>query len=285
MKDGFYTAIGTPLDKDGKLIQKSFKKQIEMQITSKASGLLCMGSMGNMIGVKDSEYYNIAKESVIQNNNQIPLMVGVMDNSIARVLDRIDALKNLDIHGVVATTPYYYRVNQTQIFDFYNNIANKSKFPLYMYDLPGVTQSPINTDTVLKLMKNKNIKGIKSGNMNLISEIMRSNQLVDNFDMLYSGLDTFDIALKGGITKNLDGMFSCTPKNATKMYYGSNPSKYLKNIITLRNIFIKYGVLNSFSYAMELIGCEGIYHEDYTKEINEQAKKEIKGYMSEIGEI
>jgi len=285
MKDGFYTALGTPLDKAGKLVKESLKKQIDMQISAKASGLLCMGSMGNMIGVKDSQYYNIAKESVIQNNNKIPLMVGVMDNSIARVLDRINVLKDLDIHGVVATTPYYYRVNQIQIFDFYNTIANNSKFPLYLYDLPGVTQSPINTDTVLKLMKNKNIKGIKSGNMNLISEIMRSNKLVEGFDMLYSGLDTFDIALKGGITKNLDGMFACTPKNATKMYYENDSSKYLKNIITLRNIFIKHGVLNSFSYAMELIGCAGIYYEDYTKQINEQAKSEIKRYMSEIGEI
>ena len=285
MKDGFYTALGTPLNKDGQLVEESFKKHIEMQITAKASGLLCMGSMGNMIGVKDSEYYNIAKTSEVQNKKRLPLMIGVMDNSIIRVLDRINTLENLDIHGVVATTPFYYRVNQTQIINFYNNIANQSKFPLYLYDLPGVTQSPISSNTVLQLMKNKNIKGIKSGNMNLISEIMRSNKLVDGFDLLYSGLDTFDVALEGGITKNLDGMFSCTPINSEKMYYGNNPSKYLNKILTLRNIFIKHGVLNSFSYAMELIGCEGIYHEDYTKEVNETAKLEIKNYMSEIGEI
>ncbi len=285
MKDGFYTALGTPLNKDGQLVEESFKKHIEMQITAKASGLLCMGSMGNMIGVKDSEYYNIAKTSEVQNKKRLPLMIGVMDNSIIRVLDRINTLENLDIHGVVATTPFYYRVNQTQIINFYNNIANQSKFPLYLYDLPGVTQSPINSNTVLKLMKNKNIKGIKSGNMNLISEIMRSNKLVDGFDLLYSGLDTFDIALEGGITKNLDGMFSCTPINSEKMYYGNNPSKYLNKILTLRNIFIKHGVLNSFSYAMELLGMPGRYHEDYSLNITNEAKVEIKEFMERINEV
>lgn len=284
MNDGFYTALGTPVDSDGKLIKKSFEGQIERQIEAKAAGLLCMGSMGNMVGIRESEYFQVAKTSVLQVRKRIPLMIGVMDNSIKRVLDRISTLDGLDIEGVVTTTPFYYRVNQEQIFTFYDEIAKKSKYPLFMYDLPGVTQSPIATQTVLQLMKNKNIRGLKSGNMNLISEIMRSGADYRSFDLLYSGLDTFDIAIKGGITKNLDGMFACTPSNSEKMYHGGNPAMHLDNILKLRNLFVKHGVLNSFSYSMELLGYPGIYHEDYTVEINENAKSEIRESMIEIGE-
>jgi 4-hydroxy-tetrahydrodipicolinate synthase len=242
--------------------------------------------MGNMIAIKNSEYKKVAATCANANDGQLPLMVGVMDNSIIRVLDRINELKDIKkIDGVVATTPYYYVSNQEQIYNFYSKIADQSVYPLFMYDLPGVTQSPIGYDTVIKLMKHENIKGIKSGNMNLISQIMRSGVDTTGFDMLYSGLDTFDIALQGGITKNLDGMFACTPINAEKMYYGNNTSVHLKNIITLRNLFIKHGVLRSFSYAMELLECPGIYHEDYSGFVTEKAKQEIKAYMSEIGEI
>ncbi|MBN2852937.1 MAG: dihydrodipicolinate synthase family protein [Clostridia bacterium] len=285
MNNGFYTALGTPLDDTGKLQKSSFEAQIERQIDAKAAGFLCMGSMGNMVGVRESEYFNVAKTCVLQNRKRLPLMIGVMDNSIGRVLDRVNTLDGLNIDGVVATTPYYYRSNQEQIVTFYDEIAKKSKFPLFMYDLPGVTQSPITADTVIRLMKNKNIKGIKSGNMNLLSEIMRCGVDYSSFDMFYSGLDTFDIALKGGITKNLDGMFASTPVNSEKMYHGDNPSKYLNNILSLRNMFIKHGVLNSFSYAMGLLGCPGHYHEDYTGDIGEDAKREIKEFMSKIGEI
>ena len=44
--NGFYPALGTPLDIDGNLIEESYAKQIELMIDAKARGVLCMGSMG-----------------------------------------------------------------------------------------------------------------------------------------------------------------------------------------------------------------------------------------------
>ncbi|MCK5811546.1 MAG: dihydrodipicolinate synthase family protein [Clostridiales bacterium] len=284
MNDGFYTALGTPLDEQGQILSKSYTNQINQQITAGAAGLLCMGSMGNMIGIREKDYVTVALEGVKANQKRVPLMIGVMDNSISRVMDRVEAISHLDFDGIVATTPFYYVVNQSQIISFYTSIANQSKKPLYLYDLPGVTQSPISVDSVLNLMKHENIKGIKSGNMNLISALMRHPYMQDDFDLLFSGLDTFDIALQGGIKKNLDGMFCCTPNNTNKMYQGDNPFYYLKNILGLRNIFIKHGVLASFSYSMELLGLPGRYHEDYSQNINNQAKEEIKAFMDSIGE-
>lgn len=285
MNDGFYTALGTPLNEDGQLLSESFTNQINQQVKAGASGLLCMGSMGNMIGVREKDYVSIAKMSVKANLKRVPLMIGVMDNGINRVMDRVNAISHLDFDGIVATTPFYYMVNQSQIISFYTSIANQSPKPLYLYDLPGVTQSPITIDSVLTLMKHDNIKGIKSGNMNLISALMRHPYKQRDFDLLFSGLDTFDIALKGGIKKNLDGMFCCTPVNTRKMYYGENPSLYLNNILGLRNIFIKHGVLASFSYAMELLQLPGRYHEDYSSSITNQAKEEIKAFMQRINEV
>ena len=46
LKDGFYTALGTPLDKDGNLVKESLTKHIKQQMEAGASGLLLMGSMG-----------------------------------------------------------------------------------------------------------------------------------------------------------------------------------------------------------------------------------------------
>ena len=80
-----------------------------------------------------------------------------------RVLERINALKGMKIDGVVATAPYYFTANQDEIHNYFVQIADKSAFPVYMYDLPGVTKAPIAVKTCETLMKHKNIKGIKSG--------------------------------------------------------------------------------------------------------------------------
>ena len=61
LKDGFYPALGTPTDQDGKLVSESFDRQTELMIESGAAGVLCMGSMGKMATIRDREYPLIAK--------------------------------------------------------------------------------------------------------------------------------------------------------------------------------------------------------------------------------
>ena len=46
LANGFYTALGTPLTKDGKILEDALIKHIDQQIDAGTSGLLLMGSMG-----------------------------------------------------------------------------------------------------------------------------------------------------------------------------------------------------------------------------------------------
>jgi 4-hydroxy-tetrahydrodipicolinate synthase len=111
MKDGFYPALGTPTDAEGNLIVNSFRKQIEGMIDAEAKGILCMGSMGKMASIRNSVYPKVAQQCVEVVKQKLPLMVGVMDCSVSRIADRIDVLGNFKIDGVVATIPYYYKLN------------------------------------------------------------------------------------------------------------------------------------------------------------------------------
>lgn len=290
MNDGFYSAIGTPTTLDGKLIDESFSKQIEMMIDSGTQGILCLGSMGNMAAIRNTEYPLIAKRCFDIIQKRIPLMIGVMDCSISKILDRIDTLEKIKIEGVVTTVPFYYKLNSNEIINFYTLLARKSKYPIYIYDLPGVTQSPITLSQLKILVKESNIAGIKTGNLNLIQELLREELLIDDkFSLYYSNLDLFDVALKSGINKNLDGMFTCTPYNTKKMYEKNNNEKIiaqsLTNILKLRNLFIKENVLAAYSYAMGLLDCPGNYHTDYALSISEELKREIFELMSTIKEL
>lgn len=290
MKKEFYPALGTPTNPDGTLVKESFERQIELMISSGAKGALCMGSMGNMSSLKKSEYPLIAKEAYNIVKHRIPLLVGVMDCSISRIVDRIDTLKDLDIDGVVTTAPYYSPLKSSEIVNFFTKCAKESKFPVYIYDLPGVTQSPISIVHLKSLVKEKNIVGLKTGNLNLIMDIYRNNLLNgDNFSVYYSNLDLFDVALKAGVSRNLDGMFTCTPFNSRNMYDEQSSESVviesLNNIIKLRNLFIKENVLTSYSYAMELLNCPGIYHADYALPISGKLKEEIFDLMKSINEI
>lgn len=291
MGNGFYPALGTPTDLEGKLIVNSFNKEIELMIGAGAKGLLCMGSMGKMASIRDSEYPGVVKQCIETVLQRVPVMVGVMDCSVSRVMDRIEALGDIEIDGVVATVPYYYKLNPDEIVNFFKKLSERSKYPVYIYDLPPVTQTPITFSIIEALVKMPNIKGIKTANLGLILEMQRNNYNGDDFLVFFSGLDLFDVALNSDISKNLDGMFTCTPFNSKKMYQevadGNSHSVmgYLNNIIQLRNILLKGNIFSAYSYAMGLLGCPGNYHSDYDLPITENLKDEIYGFMKEINEI
>ncbi len=291
MKNGFYPALGTPTVDDGKLNEASYTKGIELMIGAGAAGLLCMGSMGNMVAIKNSEYARTASVCVQKVAKSVPVMVGVMDCSAGRVLDRIEALNRLEIEGVVATAPFYYRLNAGEMISFFTLLANQSFYPVFIYDLPSVTQSPVTKEILMPLMKIGNIKGIKTANLNLILDLMRNNAIRSDFSVLYSGLDSFDAAIKSGIKKNLDGMFTCTPLNSKLMYENienSDPQKtaqHLNNILFLRDTLLKGDIFPAYSYAMELLGCPGNYHPDFDKPVSGKLKEEIYACMKAIKEI
>ena len=293
MNKGFYTALGTPLDKDGNFCPESMARQIEQQIQAGASGLLVMGSMGQMTYIKNSEYAKVAACSAEAAKGRVPVLVGVTDVSINRVMDRVAELEKIDgIDGIVSTVPYYSACSQEDVFQFYNTIANKAKYPVYLYDLAVVTKTATLPATVKRLWKNPNIKGIKSGNMVTHRVLMRDEEKPADFSQMFSNIDEFDIAYKYGIDKNLDGMFSCVPKTSKKMYDALavgdmvTAGKALDDILSLRDLFITTGnLMMAYTHAMNLLDCEGIFGYDYHLDIPQEQKERVTAAMKALGEI
>ena len=293
MKKGFYTALGTPLNEDFTFCHEGMCAQIEQQIEAGASGLLVMGSMGNMTYLRDSEYPKVAKCAAEAAKGRIPVLVGVTDVSIGRVMDRVKALEGIKgIDGIVSTIPYYAAPKQDQIYTFYNEIANRAARPTYLYDLAVVTKVPTAPATVKMLWKNPYIKGIKSGNLVTHRILMRDESRPADFTQMFSNIDEFDIAYKYGIDYNLDGMFSATPKNAKKMYEAlaagdmETAAATLDKILALRDLYVSTGCLMSaFTLSMNLLGCKGIFGRDYESDITDEMKEKVTAALRAMGEI
>ena len=291
MKNGFYTALGTPLTEDGKIIESALIKHIDGQIEAGASGLLLMGSMGIEASVPHSEYKKIVDIGIKATNGRVPLFVGAMDNSIARVKERLDMIgEGKRIDGIVLTVPFYAVPREVDAINWFSKIADISPYPIYIYDLPGVTQFRISMNIIDALISHPNIKGMKSANWELIKTIERKYPDVE-FACLYSGLDSFDHANVLGIKKNLDGMFCCTPKNATAMYACvekgdiAGARRHLDNILLLRDTMLACGLMRCFTYCMNAIGIEGNFHYDYSAPTGENAKDIITDTLKKIGEL
>lgn len=249
------------------------------------------GCMGIEAYLRNSTWIDVVKVAFKANAGRLPLFVGAMDCSVVKVMEKIDLLGGMKIDGIVLTTPFYSGMKPEEVINFFTIIADRSPVPVFLYDLAVVTKIKITREIVDKLVNHPNIAGIKTADWELIHYIDHTYPEA-NFQCLYSGLDTLDYANKMGITKNLDGMFACTPKNVIKLYNAINAGDYiaarkcLDNILLMRDAMVSTrNLMTTFSYAMELLGCPGNYHPDYCLPINEAEKALAEEIMRKIGEI
>lgn len=292
MQAGFIPALGTPVDARGHFLEDSFRKHLEDQVQAGAAALLAMGSMGQQPYLLTGECKRVAQAAVEQAAERLPVFLGAMDTSLARVRERIAAMEQLDIAGFVLTTPYYYPLPPRHVIRFYQQVAASTRHRIFLYDLPVVTQTKITLEMVLELIGSvPNLGGIKSNDMQMFRQLKLNPQLPADFLMAYSGLDTFDVFYKWGIRHCLDGMMDCTPRNSRTLFGAlaagddATASAALNNILSLRNLLAANDIWPSFTVAMNLLGFEGLWAPDYVPPIGEAAAEAVRRELERIGEL
>ena len=289
--EGFYTALGTPLDEQGAVIEESMAAQVERQIECGASGLLALGSMGMQPAVRSAECTRAVRIAAEVNKGRVPLFAGVMDCGVHRVLERVQALRGLDIDGVVVTAPFYFVVDNETLKNFFVKIADASPWPVYLYDLPAVTKHKLTYPVVRDLARHENIMGIKSADTTMLLQMKLRGEIKPAFSSLYSGLDTMDAGYAAGLIRYLDGMFATTPKNirdmSVRLRAGDIPgaTASLSNIVRLRDLMAKYGIFPSFTVTMNLLGYKGFFEPDYHLPVSGEGREALRAAMAEIGEL
>lgn len=286
IKRGFVPALGTPVDADGNLVEESYRKQINAMIDAGAVGVLSMGSMGLEDSLSSATYAKTAAVAADAVNGRVPLFIGAMDNSIFRLKERFEALKDLNFDGVVLTTPFYSTTSEPNLIKYFKDAADVAPKPVYLYDLPVVTKQKITFGMVKELSQHSNIHGIKTGDIVLARNIKRN---LPDFKVFFSNIDIFDVACAFDLPVVLDGMFTVTPVNSKKFCecYAArdyeNAGKYLDNIVNFRNFLLPGGLWPSYTAAMNLIGFEGNYGRGYdTCTADTEAVRE---FMKGIGEL
>lgn len=291
MKDGFYTALGTPYLPDGTLAEAGYRKEIEQQIQAGASGVLAMGTMGLLGCVPEAEYERVIRVACDAVAGRVRVLVGATDNSLTRVKARMDIINKYPVDVVVLTPPYYDRLNNDLLVDFLTKCAAMTEKDVYLYDHVGITQHKLNFAQVKKLAQIPNLKGIKSADLVLIKALHDDPEIKEDFMPIFSGSDLFGVANQYGIKNYLDGIFSCFPATIGKIQKCFDAEDYegakywLKMMMDARDDMLAGGLWPMFSYAMNLLGCEGLFGHDYDPPANEKQKAATEEIMKRLGEI
>ena len=91
----------------------------------------------------------------------MPVMMGLAGNHIGHVINRLAWLNARPLAGVLAPAPYYVRPSQAGLRDWFLRLADVSRAPLVLYDIPYRTGATLTLDTLLALAAHPRIAAIK----------------------------------------------------------------------------------------------------------------------------
>lgn len=194
-------ALITPFKEDGSVDYDALARLVEYQVQNGTDFLCVLGTTAETPTLTAEEKKKIKELVVERVNGRIPILLGIGSNCTQGV---VDTLKNDDFTGVDAVlvvVPYYNKPSQEGIYQHYKAIANATKLPIVLYNVPGRTGVNMTAETTLRIARDfKNVVAIKeaSGNITQMDDIIKNKP--ENFDVI-SGDDgiTFPLITLGAV--------------------------------------------------------------------------------------
>ena len=160
---GIWVAVVTPFftpQLGHQVDHPSLKKLVEHLHAEGVTGLVVLGSTGEASALDDAEQ-DAVLDTVLSAANGLPVIAGLAGNHVGHLHKRLNHFNTLPLHAVLSPAPYYVRPSQAGLLAHFSALAEASRAPLVLYDIPYRTGVPLERDTVLALADHSNIVGIK----------------------------------------------------------------------------------------------------------------------------
>ena len=186
---GAGVAIVTPMKDNQDVNYDKLEELINIQIAEGTDAIIIAGTTGESSTLTMEEHRDVIKAAVEFTKGRIPVVAGTGSNCTRTAIQLSQEAEEAGADGLLIVTPYYNKATQQGLISHYSQIADSTKCPIIMYNVPGRTGCNLLPETVAELFKTKdNIVGLKeaTGNMAQASKTM---YLTDGKLDMYSGED------------------------------------------------------------------------------------------------
>ena len=186
---GAGVAIVTPMKDNQDVNYDKLEELINIQIAEGTDAIIIAGTTGESSTLTMEDHKDVIKAAVEFTKGRIPVVAGTGSNCTRTAIQLSQEAEEAGADGLLIVTPYYNKATQQGLISHYSQIADSTKCPIIMYNVPGRTGCNLLPETVAELFKTKdNIVGLKeaTGNMAQASKTM---YLTDGKLDMYSGED------------------------------------------------------------------------------------------------
>ncbi len=155
------TAMVTPFNEKGEVDYPQCQKLALACLKSGSDGLVLSGTTGESPTLTHAEELKLYIEVKAAVGKSGSIIAGTGSNSTAEAVEATQAAEKIGVDACLLVTPYYNKPSQEGLFQHFKTIAQSTKLPCILYNIPGRSVISIAPETVIRLSQIDNIIGIK----------------------------------------------------------------------------------------------------------------------------
>jgi len=186
------TAMVTPFTAARELDLDGAQRLAEHLVEAGNDALVVSGTTGESPTTTDEEKAALLRAVVEAVGDRAHVIAGIGTNDTRHSTAQAAAAEKAGADGLLAVTPYYSRPPQEGVYRHFTAIADATGLPVILYDIPGRTATPIETETLVRLAEHERIVAVKDakGDLGASSWVMARTGLA-----YYSGDDMLNLPL------------------------------------------------------------------------------------------
>lgn len=212
MFSGSLVAIVTPLRADGALDLEAWDGLLDFHAENGTSGIVVGGSTGESGSISDGELRQLAERACSRVGARVAVIAGAATNNTATTVQRIRALRDVPLAGVMVVTPSYVKPTQEGLYRHFAAVAEASSVPVIAYNVPSRTCVDMLPETVQRLAKLPRLEYLKEA----VPDIGRIREVVDRCGADFTVLSGDDPTAREAVLAGARGVISVTANVAPR---------------------------------------------------------------------
>ncbi|WP_432563514.1 4-hydroxy-tetrahydrodipicolinate synthase [Kineococcus sp. SYSU DK003] len=186
------SAMVTPFTPDGSLDLQAAAALAEHLVATGHDGLVVSGTTGESPTTSDEEKDALLRVVLEAVGARAHVLAGVGTNDTAHTVELARAAEKAGAHGLLVVTPYYSKPPQQALLQHFTTVADATGLPVMLYDIPGRSGVPVETETLVRAGEHDRIVAVKDakGDLYASSWVMARTELA-----YYSGEDALNLPL------------------------------------------------------------------------------------------
>jgi 4-hydroxy-2-oxoglutarate aldolase len=288
---GVFPPLITPFTGEGEVDDKKVVANMKRWNAQALAGYLVLGSNSEAVFLGYEEKLRLVELVAEEAADGRVVIAGTGMESAHQTIRLTNDVAVRGAHAALVLTPFYYKEQMTDdaLVSFYVRVAEGSKIPILIYNVPKFTQVNLTLSVLQRLSEHPNIIGMKDSKGDADQLRTFKAGLKDSFQILAGTASVWLPALEMGIRGGFLALANCCADECTcvqELFDGGKRKEaqelHTKLYPVNHTVTVAFGV-PGLKYACELRGFEPGLTRNPLQPLGEDQKAEIRAVLKEAG--